>query len=493
MLTHAPASKPRSFKRPLLIALVFAVTASDILLFDQQDGLNVFLWFLTVGLCLLLAARRGLRKETLILALVVLGAIAPLIETPSWQAISVAAVGLLLLSLSTSDLLPNAPSAIPAVAARVLLKVPARFLRGIGRVTLPRPDSVYRNGFGRELRLWIMPLIFTLIFVLLFASANPLIEKALASISLDALLALFDTERILFWSMMAGPIWILLRPRLARCCRKKQNAAEGQAQSRLFNEPSLLRALILFNLLFAVQTVLDVTYLWGGVELPEGMSHAEYAHRGSHPLIVTALLAGLFVLLALRQDASGPRADLIRRLVYLWIAQNILLCLSAILRLDLYVEAFSLTRMRVAAGLWMLLVAVGLGLIILKIFLRKTNAWLLATNAASLLVLFYAIAITDIPAYIASYNLTHAREVDGNGEPLDIDYLTSLGPTALPAIDAYLDTPGAEFRDLILFARLKQQRRYLLSRFDRRPQDLRNWTWRMHRLEKYLAARTSVE
>ena len=44
-----------------------------------------------------------------------------------------------------------------------------------------------------------------------------------------------------------------------------------------------------FNALFAVQSVSDLAYLWGGMRLPEGLSYADYAHRGAYPLIVTAL------------------------------------------------------------------------------------------------------------------------------------------------------------------------------------------------------------
>ena len=53
----------------------------------------------------------------------------------------------------------------------------------------------------------------------------------------------------------------------------------------------MLRSLILFNLLFAVQTVLDIVYLWGNVALPADISYASYAHRGAYPLILTALIA----------------------------------------------------------------------------------------------------------------------------------------------------------------------------------------------------------
>jgi len=37
--------------------------------------------------------------------------------------------------------------------------------------------------------------------------------------------------------------------------------------------------------LFAIQTVLDIQYLWRGAALPDGMSYATYAHRGAYPLI----------------------------------------------------------------------------------------------------------------------------------------------------------------------------------------------------------------
>ena len=49
---------------------------------------------------------------------------------------------------------------------------------------------------------------------------------------------------------------------------------------------------------------MDFVYLWGGKTLPDGMSYAEYAHRGAYPLIATALLAGAFVLVALRPGSE---------------------------------------------------------------------------------------------------------------------------------------------------------------------------------------------
>ncbi len=217
------------------------------------------------------------------------------------------------------------------------------------------------------------------------------------------------------------------------------------------------------------------------------MSYAEYAHRGAYPLIVTALLAALFVLLTVRRDAGGRNARLIRALVYLWIGQNIMLCLSAILRLDLYVAAYSLTGMRVAAGLWMLLVALGLLLIMLRILLDRSNAWLFAWNIAGLLVVLYGVAVTDVDGVVARYNVEHSRDLGGSGQWLDITYLASLGPAALPAIDSYL--ARASFRHLPDFrlTRIRTIRADLAFEHMNRPRDWREWTWRGERLDVYLA------
>jgi hypothetical protein len=66
----------------------------------------------------------------------------------------------------------------------------------------------------------------------------------------------------------------------------------------------MTRSLILFNALFALQSALDLVYLWGGATLPDGMTYADYAHRGAYPLIATALLAASFALIAMRP--GGP-------------------------------------------------------------------------------------------------------------------------------------------------------------------------------------------
>jgi hypothetical protein len=169
------------------------------------------------------------------------------------------------------------------------------------------------------------------------------------------------------------------------------------------------------------------------------MSYATYAHRGAYPLILTALLAGGFVIAAMRPRSDTERSWLVRGLVFLWTGQNVLLVISSMLRLGLYVEIYSLTYLRVAAFIWMALVAIGLMLIAARIAFGQANSWLVRANLISLVAAVYVCCFLNFPSITAEYNVTHSREMSGEGVTLDTAYLLSLGPQAIPALDRYLE------------------------------------------------------
>ena len=106
-------------------------------------------------------------------------------------------------------------------------------------------------------------------------------------------------QRVALWVVVVVLLWPFLR--LAACAwpldwRPEAAARPVLAPTRLVTAQSVQNGLILFNALFAMQTLLDAAYLWGGAALPEGMTYAEYAHRGAYPLVATALLAGAIVI-----------------------------------------------------------------------------------------------------------------------------------------------------------------------------------------------------
>ncbi len=334
----------------------------------------------------------------------------------------------------------------------------------------------------RALANWLLPVLLTLAFLGLFSIANPVISKwvsdAWGGLG-DFLDDLVSGGRILIWLLVAVWAWALLRHRsaLADSLAGSLSAPQG-APAGLLSPGIVTRCLVLFNALFAVQTALDVTYLWGGRALPAGMTHTEYAHRGAYPLVATALLAALFVLAAFRAGSRSRQMRWPRCLVYAWLAQNVFLMVSAAWRLRLYVEAYSLTRLRLAAAVWMCLVACGLLWILARILTRRSNLWLINVNLVTALGVLYACSFGDWDAHIAAFNVRHCAEVRGVGPSLDVGYLEHLGPEALPALieaSRRIDDEATAQDVAEAVARLKDRLHHQLREW-------RGWTLRRRRL-----------
>jgi hypothetical protein len=341
------------------------------------------------------------------------------------------------------------------------------------------------------------PVALALVFVGLFAVANPIVESWMTSVGdwASDLGALFEAWRLVFWMVVLVGCWALLRAphRVGDVAKGRSGGTE--VMERLFAPEFIVRCLILFNVVFAVQTALDMMYLIGGTELPEGMTYKEYARRGAYPLVATALLAGLFVILTFRPGENADRMTWARRLVYLWLVQNIVLLGSAIWRLDLYIEAYQLTRLRLAAAIWMGLVAWGFAWVILRIRLNRSNGWLMGVNGITAAVVLLICCFMDMDGAIARHNV--ASYLDGKKEELwiDADYLEHLGPSSLPALQRLvLESPdfsgdaNAEIHKAWIQSRAVEISKSLVERLDRQTADWRGWTWRRHRLSSMAAS-----
>lgn len=492
MTDSAVVQQQAGRRNGVVFVLLTLVAAADALFFQQPLGINMFLFSMAVTAGVLLSASKPLvLRPTVALAAIAFVASVPLLETPSLPGALFAAFGIAVAALARSRLMPQRITAFPSVLFRFALAAPMRLVRDWHKSRADRASHRQVARILPKLVGWLVPGLFTLIFLTLFSLANPLIEQVLSDIDFPAILAFLNPWRLAFWLVAAAAVWPLLRPRLKRRRRRASHTkAGGEAfDGNLLGQAAVFRSLLIFNALFAVQTSLDLVYLWGGVELPDGMTHAEYAHRGAYPLVVTALLAGAFVLIAMRSNGPGENSSVIRGLVHAWIGQNILLCISSILRLDRYVEAYSLTELRLAAGIWIGLVAVGLTLILLRILMRRSNEWLIAMNLTVLAATLYICAFVDFPALIARFNVEHSRELAGEGLPLDLDYVYSLGPAAVPALDIYIAALPSDAHETTgaLSVRTRLEADALAS-----ASNWRSWSFRAYRLQHYLSGHKNI-
>jgi hypothetical protein len=330
----------------------------------------------------------------------------------------------------------------------------------------------------------VLPVVGTTLFLLLFTIANPLIGELVARLDPLTAAGALSPVRLIFWMFAGALIWRLLSPRLPRFTLALDDRGLGLPGAGL---ASVRLSLLAFNALFLLQNGLDLAFLWSGAALPDGMTYARYAHRGAYPLIATALLAGAFVLLTTRSGSPMARDPLIRQLVTLWIAQNLFLVASTMLRTLAYIDAYSLTELRIQALVWMGLVAAGLALICVRLWLGRSSTWLVNANLLAVLLVLGASVWIDYDRIAAGWNVRHAREVGGRGTALDLCHLSRMGDSALlPLIELEARPIPLALRDRVRWVRSRAYRNLAAEQAS-----WQSWTWRgARRLE---AARDRIE
>lgn len=193
-------------------------------------------------------------------------------------------------------------------------------------------------------------------------------------------------------------------------------------------------ALALLNALFAAFVAVQITVLFGGrahVLETTGLTYAQYARSGFFQLVAVAFLVLGLVFVA---SIWGPGRDRRRRrAVRLLLGSLCILTLvvlaSALRRLDLYEDAFGLTRLRIsvhATILW-------LGALLALVLGARTDAgarWL--PRAVVLLTAGSLMAFTLLrpDALIARRNVDRYERTG----KIDVSYLATLSPDAVPVL-----------------------------------------------------------
>ncbi|MEL6617880.1 MAG: DUF4173 domain-containing protein [Pseudomonadota bacterium] len=337
----------------------------------------------------------------------------------------------------------------------------AGVVSGFGRLSLADRDL-------RALLLgWTLPVLATLAFLVLLAASNPVLDQVILRLT-DFEAPRLNGWRIWFWGVLAALIWpVLVARRMKERLRHRAPQWATVQRQGVINAQSVARSLVAFNMLFAVQTGMDVLYLYGDAALPEGISPAAYAHRGAYPLLVTALLAGLFAVVA-RPFLRGQ--PVVRVLMLVWLGQTLALVFASVWRLDLYVEEYGLTRLRLAAYVWMGLVAAGLGIVLVQIWRDRPAIWMVLRSGALGVVALYACAFVSFDATIARHNLSHPVHSD-------MELLCEMSEDVVPVLR---DRFGPGWR--------KQCAPYFWTPSVFAPEDWREWGFRNWRVRRSLAA-----
>ncbi|WP_228034458.1 DUF4153 domain-containing protein [Streptomyces spongiae] len=287
-----------------------------------------------------------------------------------------------------------------------------------------------RERLGPVLRALVVAAVLLLVFGALFAGADAAFADLLGALVPDTSVADGPWRVVLFALGLVGAL-AAARTAAAPAHWDQVEVPEGRARGRV--EWAL--PLIVLNVLFAVFNAIQLAVLFGGYDAvleKTGQTYAQYARQGFWQLLLATLLTLLVIVLALRwapRTRSGDRT-LVRSVLGTLCALTLVVVASAVRRMDMYVEAYGLTRLRISV----LGVELWLGLVIVLIMAAGVwgARWLPRAVAASAAAGVLAFGLVSPDALIAERNV---QRYEDTGR-FDLDYARGLSADAVPALDA---------------------------------------------------------
>ncbi|WP_433252990.1 DUF4153 domain-containing protein [Streptosporangium sp. CA-135522] len=409
-------------------ACVAAGLLAALALPDSAMGLGFVLVAVAMGAAVLPAARRRLTPWSATLGVIAYGLVAvAMFRDADWLVGLLLLAGFLLAALALSG------------AGRGWLAV-ARGGASVVLGLLPVPWFLAVPMKGVPLRRRMVPVLLgggltvvsVVVFGALFASADAVFAKAVERVFTAQDWAASLPLRILLFAvfavLVASAVLVGLRP-----------PAEPKAPNLRIKVGRGLWAtpLTALNLLFAVFVAMQLTVLFGStrwVVSATGLTYAEYARSGFFQLVVVSVFVLAIVAVASGAlELAGRDRWLLAGLLGLLCALTMVILVSALHRLDLYVDAYGFSRLRasVEAAIWWLGAVFALVLVAGAVRLtRRGNAgWFPRTLVVMTGAALLAFAVWNPDLRVAQTQLT-VRSL----EQVDQDYLGDLGAEAVPAL-----------------------------------------------------------
>ncbi|MFD4523449.1 DUF4173 domain-containing protein [Streptomyces sp. NPDC058470] len=292
-----------------------------------------------------------------------------------------------------------------------------------------------RGNLGAVLRALAVTVVLLLVFGALFAGADAAFADLLGELVPDTSVSGGPWRLLLLLLGLVGALAVA-HTAAAPVQWDRVEVPAGRPRGRV--EWAL--PLIVLTALFAAFNAVQLAVLFGGYDAvleKTGQTYAEYARQGFWQLLLVTLLTLLVIVFALRwapRDGGGDR-KLVRGVLGTLCALALVVVTSAVRRMDMYVDAYGLTRLRVsvvAVELW-------LGLVIVLIMAAGVwgARWLPRVVAASAAAGVLAFGLVSPDGLIAERNVQRYEDTSKEGAgKFDLNYAQGLSADAVPALDA---------------------------------------------------------
>lgn len=286
--------------------------------------------------------------------------------------------------------------------------------------------SHHRGHLGPILIGLIIGVPILLVFGTLFASAD-----AVFSDLVDRLVAVDVIRSVaghIFWSVTLGSLLV----GMWMFSSQIKESALGFRAPPAGRGIETTTVLVLLNALFAVFVVIQIGYLFGGVD-SNPVTLSEHARQGFFELVaVASLVLGIVLVASWTGHNATERSTVVNWLSQSLIALTGLVLISAVRRMLAYWEAFGLTELRLYTTVFMLWIAIALVAMAFSITRSDTRPFVrVVLSAAAVLLIGLTVANPD--AIIARTNLGRQAIIQ-----TDVSYLGGLSVDRVPVITEYV-------------------------------------------------------
>lgn len=425
----------------ILVSATLLTLVGDFLFWAAEPGLSWALFLVSISLAICLNRPRTVwnRTSTVLLGLLLATAVQSAVEISFTNVVVALALTVGLIGETSYPMLRSGWDRC-SEGLWAAIKAPGRWgwvWRAVAELACAKTGVV--GGIFKAVRIGLPALVLGAIFASLLGAGNAIFGTLLSD-AFSALwqwIASFDLSlgHLLFYGLLATVSLVALRPSDAA---KSPRLWTRTIPKLPVSNPTIswwrsVSVLVLLNVLFFVVNTIDVLYLWSHVQLPDRVSYSHFVHDGVNSLIGAVLLSAVVLSAIFQQAATVSQSRALKRLGYLWVAQNVIMIAGVMLRLFRYIDACLLTPQRVYALCFVLLVAAGFVLLAVHIGRNKNLNWLILSNALATLVLFFVMQFLNVGGWVAQYNVTH-WERDPR-KPLDRGLLQGIGSPAWSAIE----------------------------------------------------------
>ncbi|MGL5809137.1 MAG: DUF4153 domain-containing protein [Nocardioides sp.] len=417
----------------LLLASVGCGALAAVLVPFHQIGLGLAVVVLVAGAVVWRSSRRRHEPFTIGCAvLAALGIIPGLLRDADWIAVLCLLAGGLAMTAGITG-----ARTFPGFVAS-FVSWPLSGLRGLGWLG----DSLTAAGtvLGRRLggRASAAPLVRTvlwsvlgvLVFGALFASADPML-----ALWVRRILPEWSSAALVFRGFVAIAVGgAVLAAAYLACNPPVVEPGPWWSGRRAEKRYEWLVPVLGVNAVFAAFLLAQARVVFGGrdyLRRTTGLTYAEYVHQGFGQLTVATALTLLVVWAASRRAGLHTVRDRVwlRGVLGMLCAQTLVVVASALYRLDLYEDAYGLTRLRLLVAVfegWLGFVVIAIGVAGIRLGGKVLARVALFTGTATLL----GLALVNPDAVIARHNL---ERYERTGK-LDWWYLRSLSADAAPVL-----------------------------------------------------------